>query len=214
MGSKLVAVAAMLAFAGCGDKEEEDTGPIGFCSDMGTTALSEIPVEDWPSDLGDHVEPYELIPGVYTADACGLGPINVKFDILPLIDNVSVVTTPVDPALPCGCRIDEGLEGSDNALGAYAYAYGGTAYFGDLADKLNPAVDESIFQMDWAFLPASTGYLFRGCGAIAIPGEYSAATAAIRITPAGLISGTLEATGGEAEPYRCELTNFVLVTND
>lgn len=213
MRSKLVAL-VVVGLAGCGGREPFDTGPFATCEDMGTDPISSIPVDEWPAGLDVQVDQYGIIPGIYTADACGTGPINVKLFQLPSIENVEVVTETVDPALECGCRTDEGLEGTDNALGAYAYASGAIGFFDHPGDLLDPAVDGENFEMTWAFLPSSTGYMFRGCGVTSVVGEYDAATVAIRIANNGLMSGTLEATGGDGEPYSCELTNFVLVDDE
>ena len=206
---------ALVVLVGCGAPEPEDTGPVGSCSDLGTSPLSSLPVDAWPAGLSDQTDDYEALPGVYTAEACGGGTVSVKISDLPPLEEVGVVTTTVDAALPCGCTIDPEIDESDNQLGAYAYVDGAKGYVGhiNVSDAiLDPAVEGRSLDMQWAFLPSTAPTALRGCGVLSLEpsddfaGSVDAVTLTLRRSASGALDGVIEALGDA--PTSCALTDF------
>jgi hypothetical protein len=211
MRNGLAWVALAGALVAC-KKEVVDTGPTGSCDDLETANLETIPVDEWPENLDATLDPYNALPGTYTADSCA-GPITVKLDKFPPKEEIAVFSNTVDSRLPCGCASDPEFPDSDNALGATASAYGTTAFFDSADDTLDPGMEQRLFTtVDWAFFPSSAPFLLRGCETV--PADttgtagWKTALVALRVDSAGTLSGNLSLSGS-GDPYSCDLSGFV-----
>jgi hypothetical protein len=210
-------IALAVTLAGC-KKEVVDTGPSGSCDDITTTPVSSVPATDYPDGLTDQLPAWRDLPGIYTADYCGRGEVEVKLDNMPIAEEIGLVTNEVDDRLGCGCTTDPDFTDSDNALGAHAYSEG-TFFLFDNDSELDPGVVEApingkLVNITWALMPADAPIAMRGC-ANDVPvtdntGTFQTASVVIRVSPGGTqpSSGTVTLTG-EDESLACELTTFV-----
>ncbi len=209
-------VAAVL-IAGC-KKEVVDTGPTGSCEDIVTESLTYVSAADYPPGLAEQLPLWRTLPGSYTANYCGRGSIQLKLDNLPPVEELQLVTQGIDERIPCGCTSDPQIADDDNALGAYAWAYGATVFLFDVSNDVDPLIVEEaingvIVPVDWALLPPEAPLSMRGCAKVPVTDPtltYTDATVVIRMDAAGGLSGTVDLTG-DGESLTCELTEFVWI---